>query len=731
MRFLKRLRSARSAASASGALLVLSALCLPTGLAGQDPNDPNPYSNAWLVSEVSSFQPGTPFTVAVRFEMDPDWHNYWKNSGDTGYATSIEWTLPDGFVAGEIQWPVPERYEYYPLVDYVYSDQLALLIEITPPADLEEGTAFTLSAHVDWLLCREECIPDDAEVAVEVSVTSGSPVPDPVWVALFRETRDRLPKAVDGWSMEAEAVESGYRLTVFPSDATRPFPDSVYFFASEGSVVASAAAQPTVVENGRLTLELAGSPYASHPTSILQGVLKAEDGGGWGREGANPGLLVDIPVEGVPEIQESQLEGANEAKGPALVEGAQGFTLALALLFAFFGGILLNLMPCVFPVLSLKILGAVSQGGENRARIRNQGMMFGLGVVLAFMALGGLLIGLRAGGAQLGWGFQLQAPTFVAFMAALFFAIGLNLMGVFEIGAAFTRVGSRTDTPGGYGESLASGVLATIIATPCTAPFMGAALGFALTRSVPETLLIFGLLGIGMALPYVVLSTAPGLLERLPSPGPWMETMRQILAFPMFATVIWLTWVFGQQTGVGGASFLLSALLLVAAAGWMVGRWHRIDLRSGYVARAVSLGLLAAAVLLVVRASKQDAPLMAVEEGWSPFSQEEVERTMAQGRPVFVDFTAAWCLTCQVNERIVLSTESVQQAFRERDVALFKADWTRHDPAITSALEALNRTGVPVYALYGGNPGAAPYLLPSVLTEQIVLDALDEVLPAR
>ena len=410
------------------------------------------------------------------------------------------------------------------------------------------------------------------------------------------------------------------------------------------------------------------------------------------------------------------------------VAGADGFTLAMALVFAFFGGILLNLMPCVFPILSLKILGAANQGGEDRVEIRNQGLVFALGVILAFLALAGLLIILRAGGAQLGWGFQLQSPIFVAFMAALFFAIGLNLMGLFEIGVSLTRVGGGVGGSGSYAESLASGVLATIIATPCTAPFMGAALGFALTKSIPETLLIFGFLGTGMALPYLVLSLAPGLLERLPRPGPWMETLKQVLAFPMFATVIWLTWVFGQQTGIGGATYLLSALLLVTAAGWMVGRWQRTDLRSGIVARVVSLAMWAGAFALVAQGAAQEPPPMAVGDGWIPFAQEEVERTLARGQPVFVDFTAAWCLTCQVNERVVLGTETVRGAFRDRNVALFKADWTRQDPEITSALEALGRSGVPVYVLYRGVSDAEPHLLPAILTEQIVLDALAKVL---
>jgi len=385
-------------------------------------------------------------------------------------------------------------------------------------------------------------------------------------------------------------------------------------------------------------------------------------------------------------------------------------------------------MPCVFPILSLKILGAARQGGEDRARIRNQGLAFAAGVVFSFLALGGILLALRAGGAQLGWGFQLQSPLFVAFMAALFFAIGMNLMGVFEVGGALTRLGNRMGSQGGWGESVASGVLATFIATPCTAPFMGAALGFALTRSASETLLIFGVLGAGMAVPYLVLSLSPGFLERFPRPGPWMETLKQILAFPMFATVIWLVWVYGQQTGMGGVGYLLTALLLVSAAGWMVGRWQRTDLISGVVARGVSLAMLGAAAFFVVRGSAQEAPLATVQEGWIPFEQNELESTLAEGKPAFVDFTAAWCLTCQVNERVVLSSDRVKEGFRARNVTLFKADWTRQDPEITAALERLDRSGVPVYALYPGVKGAAPRLLPAILTEQIVLDALEDLL---
>jgi thiol:disulfide interchange protein DsbD len=703
-------------------LLLLGGLAvstsLPPALHAQG-EDPSPYSDAWLIPEVISIQPGTPLTVAIYFEMEEGWHNYWQNAGDSGLPTEVEWDLPPGFSAGEIQWPVPERIVLYPLVDYGYSDRVALLVEISPPAGLEEGSTVRLAAMVEWLICKELCLPAYGEVEVELPVSPSTPLPDARWAELFSQTRASLPVRSTNWTAEAEVREGGYLLSVSRTRGSGPPPDSAYFYGAETNILAPSEPQLLARDGNVLTLELAASPYAPQPTPTLTGVLVAEGGGSWGEEGNADALWIEAPVAGAPQPGAMDFTQAP----PPPMNGAG--TLILAMAFAFLGGLLLNLMPCVFPVLSLKILGAAGQGGGDRTLIRNQGFAFGVGVMVSFLLLAGLLLALRAGGAQLGWGFQLQSPLFVAAMAALFFAIALNLMGVFEVGASLTRLGGKPGNSGeGYGEAVASGVLATIIATPCTAPFMGAAMGFALTRSAAETLLVFGFLGLGMALPYVVLSLSPGLLERLPKPGPWMETLKQLLAFPMLATVIWLVWVFGQQTGVGGATYLLSALLLVALAGWAVGRWNRTDQTSGMAARAVAVGALAVAALLVGRGGNQVAPAMEVAEGWQPFSQEEIQRTLASGQPVFLDFTAAWCLTCQVNERMVLSSEAVMEAFRIHDVALFKADWTRQDPAITEALEALGRNGVPVYALYVGGTESPPILLPAILTEEVVLDGL-------
>lgn len=692
----------------------------PGFLAGQE-DDPNPNSDARLVSEVLAVQPGRSFTVGVHFTLDPQWHNYWRNAGDSGLPTTIEWDLPDGLAAGDIQWPYPSRIVLYPLVDYGYSDEVMLLVDMEASDQLEAGSTIRLAAVVDWLICYEVCLPAYAELELELPVAAGEPELDASVRDLFSQSRSRLPRRVDEWSGEAEVTEEGYRLTVRSTETGRVPPDSVYFYVAETEILDHAAPQDPSFTDGELTFQLRSSPYASGPQETLRGVLVAEGGGSWVPGESVPAIEVEAPVQGG-----GQVLGAAGASGQT--EGAAaGATVPIALLFAFIGGILLNLMPCVFPVLSLKILSAASQGGEDRRSVKAQGLAFGFGVVATFLLLAGLLLAMRAGGAQLGWGFQLQSPYFVAFMAALFFAIGLNLMGVFEVGASLTRLGGRLDRPAGYGESVASGALATVIATPCTAPFMGAALGFALTRSALETLLVFGVLGLGMALPYVFLSMAPGLLERIPRPGPWMETMKNILAFPMFATVIWLIWVFGQQTGMGGAANLLSALLLLSAAGWMVGKWHRTDLRSGRVARAVAMVLLILGASFVVRGTRGE-PALSAAEGWQTFSQETVNATLAAGRPVFVDFTAAWCLTCQVNERMVLSSETVLEAFRERDVALFKADWTRQDPEITAALESFGRSGVPLYVLYSGRATPPPLILPAILTEPIVLEALDQVL---
>jgi thiol:disulfide interchange protein DsbD len=401
-----------------------------------------------------------------------------------------------------------------------------------------------------------------------------------------------------------------------------------------------------------------------------------------------------------------------------------GLGLLLALVFAFAGGVILNLMPCVFPVLSVKVLGFVEQAGQDPARARNHGLIFGAGVVVAFWILAALLLALRAGGESLGWGFQLQSPTIVALLALLLFGLGLSLSGLFDIGLGLTRLGAA-GAGRGYGDSFLTGGLAVLVATPCTAPFMGAALGFALVQPPLAGMAVFTALALGLAAPYVVLASVPGLLRRLPRPGAWMETFKQLLAFPLYATVVWLVWVFGQQVGINAVAVLLLGMTLLAFAAWLAGRTG--SSRAAMVrTAAVLLALVAAGVSVFgSRAVAASPEALATSSAWEPWSETRVAELRAEGRPVFVDFTAAWCLSCQVNERVALSSASVRSAFAAADVALLKADWTSRDAEIAAALEGFGRSGVPLYVLYPADPAGAPELLPALLSPGTVVEAVE------
>lgn len=702
-----------------GRLLLLSLLA-PAALAAQEPDDPSPHSDAWLVSEVASIRPGQPFSVGLRLVMEEGWHSYWRNAGDSGIPTSLAWQLPDGFEAGEIQWPYPSRIERPPLVSYGYEREVLLLVEIRPPSDLAVGTTVTLAARADWLICEEPCYPATADVAVELPVRGDPPELDRRWADAFAAARARLPVAPQGWSIVARHVSSGYVLELSPPAGLEvSFPDNP-FFAAAGGMIDHAEPQPVARSGDGFRIRLVASDFAPRRTDHLEGVLLAR-----APEAEAPYTALAIGTQVIP----------GEAGEPGAPAGAatgyrEPLTLFLALAFALLGGLLLNLMPCVLPVLSIKVLGFVEQGGTDPAGARLHGAAYGLGVLICFWMLAGALLLLRAAGQQLGWGFQLQSPLFVAFMALLFFALGLLFLGVVEVGGSLTRLGA-VGGGAGYRNSLLTGVLAVVVATPCTAPFMGTALGFALARPALHGLAVFTALGIGMALPYVALSASPALLRRLPRPGAWMESLKQALAFPLFATVVWLLWVLGRQTGVDGASLLLLALTLLGLAAWIVGRWSASSrtATAGAVARAAATLILLLVGALAWAGSRMvsDEPAVRLGSEWQPFSPARVEELRSEGRPVFVDFTAAWCLTCQVNERVALADAAVQDAFRARDVALLKADWTKWDPQITEALRSFGRSGVPLYVLYSGDPGVPPRILPELLSAGTVLEALADL----
>ena len=695
--------------------MALLALAMPP--AGAAPVVRTEHVEAELVSALAAAQPGKPVTVGLKLRMADHWHTYWKNPGDSGLPTRIQWVLPEGWTAGEIQWPFPRPLPVGPLMNYGYEDEVVLLTEITPAAGAKPGNHL-LKARAEWLVCRDICIPEKGELDLMLAVQSAPAGPNPRAEVAIERARNMLPVEAAGWKYEAALGAGKLVVNLVAPQGTTP-PAKVAFFPEMEQLIEPAAPHKLTREGNRLRIEMKLADPAPKGVTRVTGVAVSD--GGW--PGMNrKAIAVSAPVSaiaaGAGPVGATPTPGSHDALG--------GSTLA-ALAFAIVGGLLLNLMPCVFPVLGIKVMGFVEHAhGEVRA-LRLQALVFAAGVLLSFLALAGLMLALRAGGTQLGWGFQLQSPLVVTLLAGLFFVLALNLSGVFEWGAFAQSMTSNVSARGRFADAFLAGVLAVVVATPCTAPFMGAALGFTLTQSAGLALAVFGALGAGMALPLLALAVFPQLLKRLPRPGAWMEVFKQALAFPLYATVAWLAWVLGAQAGNDAVLALLAGLVLVAMGAWIYGRWnHSSSMWRPAVAAILGLVGLAVAwpgpVTPAAQAQVAAAPRVG-ELPWQPWSPERVSELTAQGRPVFVDFTAAWCVTCQVNKRIALHNAAVIAAFAEREVVALRADWTRQDPRITATLAALGRNAVPVYALY--LPGAdAPRLLPEVLTPSLVLEEI-------
>ncbi|MGH8616467.1 MAG: protein-disulfide reductase DsbD family protein [Burkholderiales bacterium] len=659
---------------------------------------------AELVAETATIAPGTPFTVALRLKMDPEWHTYWRNPGDSGLPTTIAWTLPPGFQAGDIQWPAPKALPVGPLVNYGFENEVLLLVDLQAPATLAVGSSVTLRAKANWLVCKEVCIPESADLALTLPVTAAASGNTAASLGIAA-TRNALPRAPDGWRASAHRGPDGRVTLAFDGAPAAAWRSAVFFPHAEGKLEPAGAQPLTLFERGA---QLALPPAAQPVGKFLQadGVLVTQ-----GPDGTPRAYVFDttIVTAAAPEL------GA--VRGVASGEPALG--LAVALLFAFGGGLILNLMPCVFPILSIKVLGAVRQAHGVRREQLLHGLLFAAGVLVTFLALASALLALRAGGAQLGWGFQLQSPATVAVLAALFFLLGLNLSGVFEFSLGATGMPQSAHP---HVNAFLGGVLAAVVASPCTAPFMGAAMGYAVTQPAAVALAVFAALALGMSLPFVLLCAYPAWLKRLPKPGPWMARFRQVLAFPLYATVVWLAWVLGTQSGIDVLGRFALALVALGFAAWALGL---AQAGAGKARLASAAGVLLALWLAWPAAAPATVATdraAATDEGWETWSPVRVAELTAAGTPVFVDFTAAWCVTCQVNKQLVLRNPTVRAAFAERGVALLRADWTNRDPAIGAALAALGRTGVPVYVLH--RPGAAPQVLPELLREQVVLDAL-------
>lgn len=655
-----------------------------------------------LVTETTSIAPNHDFLAGLHFVLDPGWHIYWTNAGDAGEPPRVDWQLPPGITAGDLQFPAPERLPLGPLMDFGYQHEVLLPVPMRADASLHAGTNAVLRGQLHFLVCSNACIPGKAELEQTVPVTAQPGANNPATEPLFLAAERALPRALPaGVSVQVQQTKTAFVIRVTGKSAA-----SLEFYPFDQNVIANAAPQTVQPQPDGvwITVEKAQGLQQVPPT--IHGLLKFTDGTSY--QFTSPITAGYVTERAVP------------------VKRTGGLLRVLGL--AFLGGLILNLMPCVFPVLFIKGLALVQSSGHERQRMRAHGAMYALGILVSFWAIVAVLLLLRAGGHHLGWGFQFQSPYFVACMALLFFFLGLSLAGMFEVGLSVTSVGGELAQRSGYSGSFFTGVLATVVATPCTAPFMGAAIGFALLQNALITFAVFTLLALGLAAPYVLLTLQPAWIRLLPKPGAWMEYLKQAVSIPIFLAVIWMVWVFAQVAGSNGVAALLAGMLLTAIAGWVLGRWpaKRLSTTAAIVllAAAIALPCFAATTLPAGRTMSETS---SQTTAWQPFSPERLAAERAQGKPVFVDFSAAWCLSCQVNERVVLDRPDVEEAFRKSGVVMMRADWTNHDDTITAALAQLGRSGVPTYVLYSGGPQSAPTLLPEVLTTGIVMDALKNV----
>ena len=676
----------------------------------------------------------TPNTVWVGLQLihQPHWHTYWKNSGDSGLPTQLTWTLPVGVMAGDIAWPAPKKIKIGSLTNFGYEDTvlLAVPLTITPafkPSPLNSNLDIKLKAL--WLVCKEECIPEEGEFALSIPTKGSTAINSAAFDTAFKaQPKPILTNAGAGIPTSRALIEGNtlkFDLQGLPAELRGKTLD-VYPETAEvlenSAINTESGKQEWQGAVWRISLPL--SSQRSQSPALMPLVLKFGDQawradvavqGAWPKVAAvatvSPGLAAAL-------AENKAVPNANLTAAPV------SLTLFAALLGALLGGLILNLMPCVFPILALKVVSFTQHASDTQAH-RRSGLAYFAGVVLSFVALGALFLALRAGGEQLGWGFQLQNPLVVAGLAVLFTVLGMNLAGLFEFGSVLpTSIATaRANNP--TVDSFLSGVLAVAIASPCTAPFMGASLGLALGLPAIDALLIFATIGVGMAMPYVAASFVPAVARALPKPGAWMDTFKKFMAFPMFATVVWLVWVLGQQSGIDGASALLAMLLVLCMVLWAFSLQGKV--RNWFA--IISIAALAYITLAIGQNITKNDELSTVSvkshELWQAWEPGRVDQILATGKPVFVDFTAAWCVTCQFNKKATLSKPELLAEFAAKKVQLLRADWTRRDPAIGAALKDLGRSGVPVYVLYA--PGKAPQVLSEIISVDDVRQALGKI----
>lgn len=704
-----------------------------------------------MIADVKSIQPGVPFTVGVLMKMDEGWHTYWKNGGEAGLPTEVMWSLPKGFVAGEIQWPLPHKYnESGDVLTYGYETENMLLVQIRPPHDIAAGSSAVLKAKVSWLECEKLCVPGNADVELKLPVMNSAPQKNAT--ALFERYQAQVPQRLDSQNdiaINAQATNGTVRIEIVPASGKQlvvqpgVLPD--FYPGPLDSLTIGRTEVTATPAKATLTIPLTIMEKVSGPFT-MEGVLRYQIAGGAQKAGT---VAIPLPKEfcsTLPSAEGAELSGSLLDQKFHTIETQQAQqSLVLYVVFAIIGGLLLNIMPCVLPVIGLKIFGLVRMSNDEPARVKRLGWFFSLGILASFLALALLVIVLKTAGEQVGWGFQFQEPLFVIGMSTVVFAFGLSLFGVFEISLpfmlAFVGLGSKLEQQSekGYLASFGEGVFATVLATPCTAPFLGSAMGFAFSQPSYIILALFGSVAFGMAIPYLVLTAKPNWMRFLPKPGEWMVTAKQFMGFLMMATLVWLLKVLGSQLGMESVIWTSAFLLCVALACWLIGRFatltatRRTYLTTWGVALVivfVGFQMFIADVLKARDILSMPATTEVSREtdgiAWQPFSVERLEAHLKEKKSVLIDFTAEWCLTCKVNERTVLADREVIERLKTNNIIPMKADWTNRNEDITRLLQKFGRSGVPLYVVFPAGRPTEPIVLPEVITTGILLEALDK-----
>ncbi len=699
------------------------------GLAGEEQS--SEHVKARLIPETTTAVAGTTLWLALRLEHAEHWHTYWVNPGDAGLPLDFAWTLPAGVTVGDIQWPRPQRFDLpAEVVDFGYEGEVFHLIPVQVAADFSSNE-LAISTHVKWLECQDTCIPAEATLALTLPVqAAGANVEaNTPWLYGFERTRASLPRSDIALNASFYFSNGELNLLIQATDPIFDGASKISFIPDEQRVLVYSAPQQITAQQSSLQLKQQQDRRVERrmPERVGGLLLVTE------ADGVEVSYQVEAALDQAAAAA-ANVAGAIPADATAPINTVGGdVSIASAFLFALLGGLILNLMPCVFPVLSLKVLHLASSTHTTMREQRLHGLSYMVGVMLSFLALAAVLLGLQASGAAAGWGFHLQQPWFVAALVFLFFVMGLSMSGVVEFGTSVMGVGADLQDKDGYTGSFFTGVLAAVVASPCTAPFMGAALGFAFTQSMPVALTVFLALGFGMALPFVVLSFVPALAKLMPRPGPWMLTFRQLLAFPLYATVVWLLWVLGQQTDSNAMALIVAGCVVLAFACWLYQHRHNAE---GWW-RHASLLLILLCVgtagstlfmpMLQARAVTAAANADAGEEAFETYSAERLAALRADNKPVFINMTAAWCITCLVNERVALNSEVFLAAMQQKGVTYLKGDWTNNDPAITAVLKQYETSGVPLYLMFPSDGSKPAEVLPQILTESLMLEALERI----